>query len=150
MTLKNLSFLSIISFIIIIQFLKSIIKKKLNQNNFDINSLKNILNKKNQYQFSKHSKKMIKKSDFINIVEINASIYYFLIRNKENKLFSLTINKIYNTLYKTSSTKIIQKNNRISFNKSCLYDFKIKYKKYYKSYTLKIAQFNNAKIFILE
>ena len=39
---------------------------------------------------------MIKKSDFIDIIKINASIYYYLIRNKENKLFFLIINKIYN------------------------------------------------------
>ena len=41
---------------------------------------------------------MIKKYDFIDIVEIGASIYYYLIRNKENKLFSLIINEIYNIL----------------------------------------------------
>ena len=38
---------------------------------------------------------MIKKLDFIDIIKINASIYYYLIRNKKNKLFSLIINKIY-------------------------------------------------------
>ena len=38
---------------------------------------------------------MIKKLNFIDIVEINASTYYYLIRNKENKLFSLIINEIY-------------------------------------------------------
>ena len=30
---------------------------------------------------------MIKKFDLIDIIKINASIYYYLIRNKENKLF---------------------------------------------------------------
>ena len=30
---------------------------------------------------------MIQKSDFLNIIEINVSIYYHLIRSKENKLF---------------------------------------------------------------
>ena len=39
----------------------------------------------------------IKKFDFIYIIKIDALIYYYLIRNKENKLFSLIINKIYNT-----------------------------------------------------
>ena len=34
--------------------------------------------------------------NFIDIIEINVSIYYYLIRNKENKLFFLTMNKIYN------------------------------------------------------
>ena len=37
----------------------------------------------------------IQKSDLIDIVEINVSIYYHLVRNKENKLFSLIMNKIY-------------------------------------------------------
>ena len=41
-TTKDLSFLSIISFIIIIRFLKSIAKNELNENNFDINSSKDI------------------------------------------------------------------------------------------------------------
>ena len=41
---------------------------------------------------------MIKKLDFIDIIKINASIYYHLTRNKENKLFSLIMNKIYNIL----------------------------------------------------
>ena len=41
---------------------------------------------------------MIKKFDFIDIIKIDASTYYYLTRNKENKLFSLTINEIYNIL----------------------------------------------------
>ena len=43
---KNLSFLSIILFIIIIRSLKSIIKNESNENNFDMNYSKNISNKK--------------------------------------------------------------------------------------------------------
>ena len=39
---------------------------------------------------------MIKKFNFINIIKINILIYYYLIRNEKNKLFSLIINKIYN------------------------------------------------------
>ena len=39
---KNLSFLSIISFIIITRSLKFIVKNESNEDNFDINSLKNI------------------------------------------------------------------------------------------------------------
>ena len=93
---------------------------------------------------------MIKKSDFINITKINASTYYHLIRNKKNKFFSLTINEIYDTLYKSFSSKTLQKNNRISFNKSYLYDFEIKYKKCYKFYILKIIQINNVEIFIFQ
>ena len=38
---------------------------------------------------------MIKKLNLIDIVKINVSIYYYLTRNKKNKLFSLIINKIY-------------------------------------------------------
>ena len=41
---------------------------------------------------------MIKKFDFIDIIKINVSIYYYLTRNKKNKLFSLIINKIYDIL----------------------------------------------------
>ena len=45
LVLKNLSFLSIISFIIITRSFKFTIKNKLNENNFDINFLKNIRKK---------------------------------------------------------------------------------------------------------
>ena len=135
---KNLSFLSSISFIIITQSLKFIAKNELNEDNFNINSSKNISNKKKStLTFKTFKKRIIKKFNFIDIIKINASIYYHLIRNKKNKLFSLTINEIYDTLYKSFSTKLMQKNNRILFNKRYLYDFEIKYKKYYKSYILK-------------
>ena len=40
----------------------------------------------------------IQKSDFIDIVEIDVLAYYYLVKNKENKLFSLIMNKIYDTL----------------------------------------------------
>ena len=43
---KNLSFLSITSFIIITRSFKSIIKSNSNENNFDINHSKNTSNKK--------------------------------------------------------------------------------------------------------
>ena len=136
---KNFSFLPIISFIVTRPF-KSIVKNKSNENSFDINLLKDILNKKRLIAtFKTFKKKLIKEFNFIDIIEINISIYYYLTRNKENKLFSLIINEIYDTLYKPSSLKTMQKDNRISFNKSCLYDFEIKYKKCYKSYILKIV-----------
>ena len=62
-----------------------------------MNYFKNVLSKKKSISTLKTLKeKMIKKFDFIDIAEINASIYYYLIRNKQNKLFSLIINKIYN------------------------------------------------------
>ena len=50
---------------------------------------------------------MIKKFDFIDIVKIDILIYYHLTRNKKNKLFSLIINEIYDTLCEFSSTKTI-------------------------------------------
>ena len=83
---------------------------------------------------------MIKKFNFIDIAKIDASIYYYLIRNKKNKLFSLIINEIYDIFNK--SFKIIsqlQRNNSILINKLYLYDFEIKYKRYYKLYISKNA-----------
>ena len=80
----------------------------------------------------------IQKSDFIDIAEIDVSAYYYLIKNKENKLFFLTMNEIYDTFiqfFEVSSR--IKRDNRISINKSCLCDSAIKYKKCYKSYILK-------------
>ena len=67
-----------------------------------MNHFKNILNKKRStLTFKALKEKMIKKFDFIDIAEINISIYYYLIRNKENKLFSLTMNKIYDIFNKS-------------------------------------------------
>ena len=134
---KNLSFLSITS-PVITRLLKLIIKDELKKDNFDINLSKDISNKKKTISILKtFKKKMIKKPDFINIAKIDVSIYYYLIRNKKNKLFSLMINEIYDTLYKSFSLKTLQRDNRIPFNKSYLCDFEIKYKKYYESYILK-------------
>ena len=81
---------------------------------------------------------MIKKFNFIDIVEINVFVYYYLIRNKKNKLFFRIMNKIYNILYKSFSIKTMQRDNRILFNKSYLCDFEIKYKRYCESYISKI------------
>ena len=135
---KNLSFLLIILSIITRSF-KFIIKDESNENNFDMNSSKDISNRKRLTSiFKTFKEKMIKKPDFIDIAEINVSIYYHLIRNKKNKLFSLTMNEIYDTLYKSPSSKTLQKNNRIFLNKLYLCDFEIKYKKSYKSYISKI------------
>ena len=84
---KNFSFLSIILSIIIIRFFKFIIKNESDKNNFNINSLKDILNRKRSTFTFKTLKKMIKKFNFINIIEIDALAYYYLIYNKKNKLF---------------------------------------------------------------
>ena len=101
LTSKNLSFLSIILFIIIIRSFKFIAKNESDENNFDLDYLKNISNKKKSTLTLKAlKKKMIQESNFIDIAEINVSAYYHLIR-KKNKVFSLTINKIYDTLIET-------------------------------------------------
>ena len=101
LTFKNLSFLSKTSFVIIIWSFKSIVENESNKNNFNINHFKNTLNKKRSIlTFKELKKKMIKKLDFIDIIKINTSIYYYLIRNKKNKLFSLIINEIYDIFNK--------------------------------------------------
>ena len=149
-TSKNLSFLSTISSVITRSF-KFIVKNESNENNSDMNLSKNISNKKRiTLIFKTFKEKMIKKPDLIDIAKIDVSIYYHLIRNKKNKFFSLTMNKIYDTSYEFSSLRILQKDNRIPLNKSCLCDSEIKYKRCYESYILKIIQINNAEIFIFQ
>ena len=92
---------------------------------------------------------MIQKFNLLNIIEINVLIYYHLIRSKENKLFSLTINEIYDTLIKFFKTlSSMKRDNRILVNNLYLYNFKIKYKKCYKFYIFKNSQINNIKILI--
>ena len=94
----------ITSSIIIIRPFKLIVENDSNENNFDMNHSKNVSNKK-ELTNKKRSisilkalkKNKIQKSNLIDIAEINASAYYHLIRNKENKLFSLTMNEIYDT-----------------------------------------------------
>ena len=143
-TSENLSFLPIISFIIITSF-KSIAENS-DEKSFDVNSLKNT-RKKSTLTLKAFKKKMIQKSDFLNIVEINVSIYYYLTRSKENKLFSLIINEIYDIFIESLEIlPSMKRDNRISVNDSCSCNFKIKYKKCYKSYISKNSQINNIKI----
>ena len=105
--LKNLSFLSITSFVVTRLF-KFIVKNKSNKNSFDMNSLKDISNKKRLISIFKTLKeKMIKKFNFIDITKIDVSIYYYLVHNKKNKPFSLTMNEIYDILYKFFSSKTL-------------------------------------------
>ena len=105
-TFKNLSFLLKTLFIIIIRSLKFVVKNESNKNNFNINHFKNISNKKRSIiTFKIFKKRIIKKLDFIDIIKINASIYYHLIRNKKNKFFFLTMNEIYDII--NESLKII-------------------------------------------
>ena len=88
LTLKNLSFLSIISFIIILRLFKIIVKNKSDENNFDINFSKNISNKKKLTSTFKAFKEMkIKKFNFIDIIKIDASTYYHLTRKKKTFFF---------------------------------------------------------------
>ena len=96
--LKDLSFLSNASFVIIIRSFKFIVENDSNEDNFDMNHSKDVFNKKRLISILRAFKEMkIQKPDFIDIVEIDVSIYYHLIKNKENKFFSLTINEIYDT-----------------------------------------------------
>ena len=109
---KDLSFLLTISFIVIIRFFKFIVENDLNENSFDMNYSKNVsnrkelINKKRSISTLKAFKKnKIQKFNFIDIAEINAFAYYYLIRNKENKLFSLTVNEIYDTFIQSPEIK---------------------------------------------
>ena len=62
----------------------------------NVSNKKELTNKKRSIStFKTFKKNKIQKSDLINIVEIDVSTYYYLIRNKENKLFSLIMNEIY-------------------------------------------------------
>ena len=59
------------------------------------------------------------------------------------------MNEIYDTLIKFIETlSPMKRDNRISINNSCLCNFRIKYKKCYKSYIFKNSQINNIKILI--
>ena len=98
LTLINLSFLSTTSFVIIIWSFKFIVENDSNENNFDMNHSKNVSNRKRSTStFKTFKEKKIQEPDLIDIIEINALIYYHLVKNKENKLFSLIMNKIYDT-----------------------------------------------------
>ena len=98
-TSKDLSFLSNASSVVITRSFKFIVKNDSNENNFDMNHFKNVFNRKRLTSTLKTFKEIkIQKSDLIDIVEINASAYYYLIRNKENKFFFLTMNEICDTL----------------------------------------------------
>ena len=143
---KNLSFLSNASSIVITRFFKSIIENNSNENNSDM--LKNVFNKKRSTLTLKALKEIkIQKSNLIDIAEINALAYYHLIKNKENKLFFLIINKIYDIFIQSFVVLLrMKRDNRISINKSCSCDSAIKYKRYCESYISKFIYINNADI----
>ena len=149
LTSKDLSFLSNALSIIITRSFKSIVKNDSNENSFDMNHLKDVFNRKRLISTFKTLKEIkIQKSDLIDIVEIDVLTYYYLIRNKKNKLFSLTINEIYDTFIQSLEISLqMKRNNRISINKSYSCDFAIKYKRCCESYTLKFIQINNVNVF---
>ena len=123
---ENLSFLSIISFIMIIKLFRFIVKNKSNEDNSDINSSKDI-KKKLTLTLKAFKERMIQKFDFFDIAEIDALTYYHLTRNKKNKLFSLIMNEIYDIFIKSFEVlSSIKRDNRISINVFHLYGFRIK------------------------
>ena len=71
---------------------------------------------------------LLKNKD-INILKVEAIVYYKLTRDKNNKLFSLTITKT----NKNYSTSIPSYSSHILVNKLYLYKFEIKYKRYCES-----------------
>ena len=99
--------------------------------------------------FRAFKEKMIQKLNLLDIVKIDALIYYHLARSKENRLFSLIINEIYDTFIESFETlSPMKRDNRISINNSCLYNFRIKYKKCCEFYISKNSQINNIEILI--
>ena len=73
---------------------------------------------------------LLKNKD-INILKVEAIVYYKLARDKNNKLFSLIIIKTNKTYF----TSIASRDSRILVNKLYSYKSKIKYKKCYRSNT---------------
>ena len=155
---KDLSFLSTTSSVVITRSFKFIVENDSNENSFDMNHSKNVSNRKELTNRKRSisilktfKKNKIQESDLIDIAEINAFAYYHLIRNKENKFFSLTMNEIYDTFIQSPFEILSQtkRDNRISINKPCSYGSTIKYKRCYKSYTSKLIQINNVNVFIL-
>ena len=141
---ENLSFLPITLFIIITssKFIA------VNSNEKSSNSLKDI-RKRSTSTPKAFKKKMIQRFNFLNIIEIGVSTYYYLIRDKKNKLFSLTMNKIYDTFIESFEIlPSMKRDSRISINDLYLCNFKIKYKKCYESYIFKNPQINNINILI--
>ena len=59
-------------------------------------------------------------------------MFYKLIKNKTNNLFTITLNKRYKNLLILAI--LVIRDSRISINSSYSYKSKIKYKRYYKSY----------------
>ena len=77
-TSEDLSFLSITSSVIITQSPKLIIKNESNEDDFDVSFSKDI-KKRSTSILKAFKKKIIQKFDFLNIIEIDVLIYYYLI-----------------------------------------------------------------------
>ena len=148
LTLKDLSFLSNAQSVIITRPFKPTVENDSNENNSDMDHSKNAFNKKRSTLTLKTLKEMkIQKFNLIDIAEIDALTYYYLIRNKENKLFSLTMNEIYDTsIQSLDVSSQMKRDNRISINKPYSCGSAIKYKRCYKSYISKLIQINNVDV----
>ena len=150
LTLKDLSFFPNVSFIVITRPFKFIVKNDSNENSSDMNHFKNAFNRKRLTSTLRALKEIkIQKPNLIDIIEINALAYYHLIRNKKNKLFSLTMNEICDTpIQSLEVPSQMKRDNRISVNKSYLCGFAIKYKRCCESYISKFIQINNVDVLI--
>ena len=138
-TSKDLSFLSNALSVVITRPFKPIVENDSNEDNSDMDHSKDVFNRKKSTSTFKTLKEIkIQKSDLIDIVEIGVSAYYHLTRNKENKLFSLTMNKICDTPIQSLDVSLqMKRDNRISINKPCLCGSAIKYKRCCESYISK-------------
>ena len=144
LTIEDLSFLSIISFIII-TFFKLIVENS-DEKSSDVDFSKDT-RKRSTFTLKTFKEKIIQKFDLLNIVEIDISIYYYLARSKENKLFFLIMNEIYDIFIESFEIlSSVKRDNRISINDLYLCNFRIKYKKCYESYIFKNSQINNIEI----
>ena len=144
LAIEDLSFLPIISFVIITP-LKSTVEDS-DEKSSDVDSLKDT-RKRSTPILRAFKEKMIQKLDLLDIAEIDISIYYHLARSKKNKLFSLTMNEIYDTLIEPPEIlPSMKRDSRISINDSYSCNSKIKYKKCCESYISKNSQINNIKI----
>ena len=74
---------------------KTFLSPFISEDDFDFNSFNNW---KRFISIFYISKKKLLKLEFLNIAEIDINPYHYLIKNKNNKLFFVIINEIYNNL----------------------------------------------------
>ena len=146
-TAEDLSFLPTTPSVVITRPPKPTAKDESDEDSSGMDHSKDTSNRKRSTPTPRALKeKMIKEPDLIDIAEIGAPAYYHLARNKENKLFSLTMNEIYDTPCEPPPTKTVQRDNRIPLNKPYPCGSESKYKKCCGSYTPKTVQINNAEV----